>query len=250
MTRKEGGILHLRIDDIDPGRVRPEYLEDIFRLLNWLEIDWDFGPSGPTDFFQNYRMIDKIEIYKKYLERTDQIYKCYCSRKNLIHDCHCETQVQPKMDLFNLKAKIPSSPIVWKKNGFPSYHLMSVVEDELAGCTLITRGEDLRESGIIQLKLSQLLKTTLGSAEFVHHGLVLDPEGKKKLSKSTVAQRVQRDSKFLLSKELKKKCLGLVYEQLYGVIPTDLPEKISQFLEIDAPPLNLTRQTSKQLLQS
>ena len=49
----EGKIL-LRIDDLDAERMRPEYIEDIFKTLDWLGLDWDEGPFSVGDFFKNW----------------------------------------------------------------------------------------------------------------------------------------------------------------------------------------------------
>ena len=51
-VRARKGTLILRIDDADSTRSRPEYIEDIFRSLEWLGIEWDRGPSGPDDFYR------------------------------------------------------------------------------------------------------------------------------------------------------------------------------------------------------
>ena len=40
----EGLELRLRIDDLDDARARPEYIEDILELLDWLGIRWTHGP--------------------------------------------------------------------------------------------------------------------------------------------------------------------------------------------------------------
>ena len=41
----QDGHLHLRIDDLDEPRVMQSSVEDIFIQLEWLGIDYDFGPS-------------------------------------------------------------------------------------------------------------------------------------------------------------------------------------------------------------
>ena len=43
------GHLHLRIDDLDGPRVERSAVEDIFRQLEWLGIEYDSGPSGPGE---------------------------------------------------------------------------------------------------------------------------------------------------------------------------------------------------------
>ena len=57
VVRKNQGKLHLRIDDIDALRFRPEYLQDIFYALEWLGLDWDSGPSGPEDFLSHHSLL-------------------------------------------------------------------------------------------------------------------------------------------------------------------------------------------------
>src|SRR4051812_29836422 len=42
-VRSRGGRLLLRLEDLDAGRCRPEYVAGIPRDLEWLGIDWD-GP--------------------------------------------------------------------------------------------------------------------------------------------------------------------------------------------------------------
>jgi glutamyl-tRNA synthetase len=54
MVRRAGGILRLRIDDIDATRTRPEYFDDIFRTLEWLGMDWDEGPRNANEQTEIY----------------------------------------------------------------------------------------------------------------------------------------------------------------------------------------------------
>ena len=81
----EGKIL-LRIDDLDAERMRPEYIEDIFKTLDWLGLDWDEGPFSVDDFFKNWSQHLRLDIYEKALNdlaKTGCIYTCSCSRKNI-----------------------------------------------------------------------------------------------------------------------------------------------------------------------
>ncbi|QKG53163.1 glutamate--tRNA ligase family protein [Hymenobacter sp. BRD67] len=50
LVRRAGGTLHLRIDDLDRARLRRAYLDNIFKTIEWLGLDYDHGPSGPTIF--------------------------------------------------------------------------------------------------------------------------------------------------------------------------------------------------------
>jgi glutamyl-tRNA synthetase len=40
LARRYGASILLRIDDLDIGRVRPAYIEDIFETLSFLGIPW------------------------------------------------------------------------------------------------------------------------------------------------------------------------------------------------------------------
>ena len=43
-----GGKFLLRIEDLDPARCRPEFVDGIFEDLRWLGLEWDGEPSGPV----------------------------------------------------------------------------------------------------------------------------------------------------------------------------------------------------------
>lgn len=87
-ARSQGGQLVLRIEDIDPQRSRPAYVEALLEDLRWLGLDWDFGPSMPEapdcpgPFAQSLRGGG----YAAALARLDAMglsYPCFCSRKEL-----------------------------------------------------------------------------------------------------------------------------------------------------------------------
>jgi glutamyl-Q tRNA(Asp) synthetase len=74
-ARASGGQFLLRIEDIDPGRSRPEFVQAIFDDLAWLGLSWD----GPV-LFQSQR----LSLYAAALERLrahDLVYPCFCTRK-------------------------------------------------------------------------------------------------------------------------------------------------------------------------
>ena len=43
-VRSQGGVLVLRIEDIDPDRSKSEFVDDMLQDLLWLGLDWDEGP--------------------------------------------------------------------------------------------------------------------------------------------------------------------------------------------------------------
>jgi glutamyl-Q tRNA(Asp) synthetase len=73
-ARARGGRFLLRIEDIDPGRARPEHAEGIFDDLAWLGLSWDGEPV-----FQSRR----LPLYAEALARLKAIglvYPCFCTR--------------------------------------------------------------------------------------------------------------------------------------------------------------------------
>lgn len=86
LARAFGGQILLRIDDLDAERMRPEYVEDIFRTLDWLGLDWDEGPFSVADFSQNWSQHLRLDVYEKALsdlKKTGNLYACNCSRKDI-----------------------------------------------------------------------------------------------------------------------------------------------------------------------
>jgi len=87
-SRSRGGEVVLRIEDTDTTRSRPSWIEDVFRDLEWLGLDWDEGPSGPSDrtspFVQSSP--ERLERYRDVLETWTSrglAYPCRCTRRDL-----------------------------------------------------------------------------------------------------------------------------------------------------------------------
>ena len=73
-ARERGGAFLLRIEDIDPGRSRPEHVEGIVEDLKWLGLSWD----GEI-LFQSGR----LPLYAEALDRLKArglVYPCFCTR--------------------------------------------------------------------------------------------------------------------------------------------------------------------------
>ena len=64
LARRDGGSIHLRIDDMDTARFRPEYIEDIFASLEWLGLDWDTGPRSLTEIQSTHSQHLRLERYR------------------------------------------------------------------------------------------------------------------------------------------------------------------------------------------
>lgn len=71
------GIFHLRIDDLDQGRARPEWEALIFEDLTWLGLSW---PRPPM------RQSERLPLYRDALARLwdmGLLYPCTCRRSDI-----------------------------------------------------------------------------------------------------------------------------------------------------------------------
>ena len=212
MVRRGGGTLRLRIDDADCLRTRPEYLEDIFRQLDWLGITWDEGPTGPEDFQCRFSQQLRLERYRAFLDelgRLGHLYPCGCSRSKIRshapegvypgfcrdrHSAPVPGEAQrvrvPEGSIFRVEGqevalcKAMGDFVLWRKEDLPAYQLVSLVDDLDARIDLIVRGQDLLASTAAQLFLAGLHgDNRFAETTFVHHPLVQGEDGRK-LSKS------------------------------------------------------------------
>ena len=76
-AREVGGKFLLRIEDIDVGRCREEFLEAISEDLAWLGIDWDGPVRRQSEHFDDYRAA------LARLTDAGLIYPCFCTRRDI-----------------------------------------------------------------------------------------------------------------------------------------------------------------------
>lgn len=77
LARSAGGRFLVRIEDIDPGRCRPEYEAAILDDLRWLGLDWDGLVRRQSEHFDDYRAA------LARLEARGLLYPCFCTRKDI-----------------------------------------------------------------------------------------------------------------------------------------------------------------------
>ena len=209
LTRQAAGTLHLRIDDLDRARLRPAYLNNIFRVIDWLGIDYDHGPSGPDDFLRHHSQLLHLPEYNAVLRRLAQISGLVqASTRSRTNGAEAAVTLETPgaawracvpagtkisfLDAWQGETNVPFAAlmpdfVIRKKDGVAVYQVASVVDDLRLGTTLIVRGLDLQPSTAAQLWLaSQLSETAAFNAErvqFFHHPLLTDAAGQK-LSKS------------------------------------------------------------------
>lgn len=253
IVRKNKGVLHLRIDDVDSQRLKNEYLDDIFKTLDWLKLDYDKGPSSTDDFFREYSQQNKIEYYRDKREQLTTTYPCVCSRKkvqelypNGRYHGFCRNQViNPAEGSYSLRLHVPNEAevtldnsiykpadvigdfIVWRKDDLPSYQLASVIDDVDLKINFIVRGNDLFPSTIAQLFLAKCLdKTEFAEIQFKHHQLLTDSNGQK-LSKSINSSPIK------LLRESGKSSVDVINSILRQFNPQTQIVTLHDLLEID-----------------
>lgn len=220
-VRSRGGRMLLRLEDLDTGRVRPEYVEACLGDLAWLGLDWD----GPVDM-QSSRARELRAVADDLAERG-LAFPCVCTRAELaeaIAAPHAGEHVAPYpgtcrgryaslleaerasgrraalrlvvpdvvLELedalhgpFSARpsAEVGDFPLT-SRDGQVAYQLAVVLDDARAGVTEVLRGEDLLASTGRQALLQRILG--LPHPRWIHVPLVVDPGGER-LAKRTDA---------------------------------------------------------------
>ncbi|TSJ42971.1 tRNA glutamyl-Q synthetase [Mucilaginibacter corticis] len=220
LARKTGAKILLRIDDLDQARVNDDYVQDIFDMLNFLDIPWDEGPRDLEDYKTNWSQLRRMDLYHEALQQLEDqrdVFACRCSRSQLqgnTYPGNCRNRSIP-LDTPDtawrlyidereviiktlkdglLKTQLPAEMkdfVVKKKDGYPAYQLTSLIDDTHFGVDLIVRGADLYPSTIAQHYLADVLgESSFQNITFHHHPLLMEA-GDKKLSKSAGATSVK-----------------------------------------------------------
>lgn len=212
--RSRGGRVLLRIEDLDEGRVRPEFETALLRDLEWLGLDWD----GPVDRQSDSRA--HLDAALAELVRDGRAYPCVCTRKEIelaASAPHADdgTRRYPGTcrDRFSSLAEAESKTgrqAAWRfrvepgevsiedglagrftedvhaacgdfpisrKGGAPAYQLAVCVDDARQGVTEVHRGDDLLSSTPRQALLMEALG--LARPRWFHFPLVVDAGGRR-----------------------------------------------------------------------
>lgn len=220
-AKKYGASILLRIDDLDQTRVQDSYIQDIFDVLDFLELPWDEGPRNLTSFKQEYSQTHRLPLYQQILQSLQDrnlVFACNCTRSQLQQPGYPGTCLHknnplnsPDMNwrlitdttktfearfletnIFTYSLPVEMDYfVVRKKDGMPSYQLSSVADDIHFGIDFIVRGMDLQPSTIAQRYLAnQIWKNSFQKATFLHHQLITNINGEK-LSKSAGSTSIQ-----------------------------------------------------------
>lgn len=213
-ARETGGEFHLRIEDLDQTRSRPEFIDGIVEDLRWLGLDWDGEP-----LVQSQRTAAYAEALERLKERR-LVYACFCTRAHIAQSLtaphgdaaasypgtcralpddpnrrattpHCwrldsakalalaglPSWTEADDQLFVAVEQDVGDAILARKDAPSSYHLSCVVDDASTGVSLVVRGADLRPSTPVQ----RLLQALLGQSAptYLHHPLVTHADGRR-----------------------------------------------------------------------
>lgn len=77
-ARAQNGRVIFRMEDLDPARSKPEYIDAMVSDFRWLGLEWDEGFPDPT-----YQQSQRTAIYEdafQLLAQSDLVYPCWCTR--------------------------------------------------------------------------------------------------------------------------------------------------------------------------
>ena len=222
---KSGGRFLLRIEDLDQGRSRPEFVDGIYEDLHWLGLKWDepvLVQSGRTQAYSD--ALDTLSVQRL-------VYACFCTRADISQSLtaphgdaatsypgtcrplpddpdrrattpHCwrldsakalkagalPSWTETDGARFDAREEQIGDAILARKDAPASYHLSCVADDAASGVTMVVRGADLRPSTPIQ----RLLQVLLGLPEptYLHHPLVTHEDGRR-LAKRDLAPTLE-----------------------------------------------------------
>ena len=76
-AHKLGGTAHLRIEDIDLNRCKPEFTQAIFEDLAWLGLSWPEPVMVQSERLESYAEAANV------LRDADLLYPCFCTRSEI-----------------------------------------------------------------------------------------------------------------------------------------------------------------------
>ena len=215
-ARARNGAFLLRIEDIDPGRSRPEHIDAIIEDLMWLGLQWDDEIVYQSDRLENYAAaLDRLKA-------RGLVYPCFCTRADIAASAAAphgpEGPLYPgtckalsagaragraarephawRLDVTRALASLPTA-LSWNDDGTEipacpqslgdvvlarkdapvSYHLAVTIDDAAQGVTDIVRGRDLYEATHVHRLLQALLD--LPTPLYHHHRLLTDAAGRR-----------------------------------------------------------------------
>lgn len=215
-AKNKRGEFLLRIEDTDRERYVEGSIERIIKSLNWLGIKAD---NIDKPVIQSKRL-EVYKKHAFDLVRAGKAYICTCGKEKLATDRekqekahkpsryegHCRTADLKLSDMkegcYTIRMKMPESgkiivddlihgkvefdasllddQIILKSDGYPTYHLASVIDDNEMGITHVIRSDEWLSSTPKHIELYKMFGWD--APKFAHLSMILGPD-KKKLSK-------------------------------------------------------------------
>ncbi len=206
-AKSRGGHVLLRLEDIEPERVKEQHVSSMQRDLEQLGLVWD---AVERQSLHQARHLSALDA----LAKLDLLYPCDCSRARLraqgrrapdggfAYDNRCRRKRLPAggwraaeqplrvrlegevqlldesgLDLGQEPALVMGDPVVRRRDGAIAYQLAVVVDDGAAAINRVVRGRDIAPSTATQVILQRYLG--LPAPVFRHHLLLLEPRGDK-----------------------------------------------------------------------
>jgi glutamyl-tRNA synthetase len=217
-ARQHGGVFILRIEDTDQKRLKEESVESITGALTWMGLDWDEGPVFQSNRLALYRqhareMVERGHAYECFCspERLELVRRQQIANKQPPgYDRRCRALTDAERAQFHaegitpvIRFKVPlegtttvldglrgpssyenrllEDAVLLKSDGFPTYHLAVVVDDHEMGISHVMRGEEWLPSAPLHVMIYDAFGWEVPA--LYHMPLILNPDGKGKLSK-------------------------------------------------------------------
>lgn len=216
-ARKYKGKLILRIEDTDQTRLVKGAVENILESLSWYGLDYDEGPIFQSKRFSVYKeyadqLVKEGHAYHCFCsqQRLDELRKFQEANKLAPkYDGFCrnlsEKKIKEKIAKnapYVIRLKVPEEgsvefediikgkvifenkniddQVLIKSDGFPTYHLANVVDDNESKISHVIRGDEWLSSTPKHILLYQAFGWMV--PEFAHLPIILAPD-RSKLSK-------------------------------------------------------------------
>lgn len=82
-VRSRGGVMVLRLEDLDPDRCKRHLCDGVEEDLHWLGLDWDEGGSAGGDAYYQSQRSTYYQAALDRLRNMDLLYPCFCTRGQL-----------------------------------------------------------------------------------------------------------------------------------------------------------------------
>ena len=209
IARQMDGTFVLRIDDTDPVRSKPKYVDSIKRDLEWLGLYWD------QIEFQSNRLEQYAQTAEK-LRDMGKLYECFESSLDLdlkrkkqlnmgkppVYDRSSLTLSKKEKDSLRVQSKgywrfmldqsridwadgilgetsidvaSVSDPVLIRGDGQVLYTLASICDDTDMGVSYVVRGSDHVTNTATQIQIIQALSGNV--PKFAHHSLLVGSKG-------------------------------------------------------------------------